>query len=457
MYKKIMIAALAFSVGTICSFNPVFSQSTNNIEKPGQVRLSRNEYSQNLQGFWLGLSIANWTGLMTESDRVDYPFYTDADWTENGVPLVTDLYGQDSDILSYVFVNEGEAWGSDDDSDFEYMYQHLMYEHETSLLTAEQIRAGWLKHIYSNEDAPHYPKGSDHRENFLWVSNEKAYYLMKDQALVPPETSEPENNELYMRIDAQLTTEIFGLFAPARPDVALKLSHLPIRVTAYGEAEWISEFYVIMHSLASVVDKSLSMKEQTTWLAEMARKRLPENSYSAKMYDFVKSAYDANLDKDNWEHTRDAVYTRYQIGNGDGYQFESPYDGGINFAASLVSLFYGEGDLLKTIRVGSLAGWDSDNPTATWGGLLGFMLGKEGIESAFGQFSLSEAFRITRTRRNFPDRTPDHIGEDTFPLMGERGIQVIDRVVTEQMGGMVDESGDNWLIPAYSLDQISAP
>ena len=280
---------------------------------------------------------------------------------------------------------------------------------------------------------------------------------MKDQALVPPETSDPENNELYMRIDAQLTTEIFGLFAPARPDVALKLAHLPIRVTAYGEAEWISEFYVIMHSLASVVDKSLSMKEQTRWLAEMARKRLPENSYSAKMYDFVKSAYDANSDKDNWEHTRDAVYTRYQIGDGDGYQFESAYDGGINFAASLVSLFYGEGDLLKTIRVGSLAGWDSDNPTATWGGLLGFMLGKEGIESAFGQPSLSEAYRITRTRRNFPDRTPNQVGEDTFPLMGDRGIQVIDRVVTEQMGGMLDASGDNWLIPAYSLDQISPP
>jgi|TARA_B110000495_G_C23009545_1_gene596949 hypothetical protein len=456
MYKKIMMVALAFSVGTIFSFSKVLAQSNNNIEKPAQVQLSRNEYSQNLQGFWLGLSIANWTGLLTESDRLDYPFYTDADWTENGVPLVKDLYGQDSDILSYVFVHEEEAWGSDDDSDFEYLYQHLMYEHETSLLTPEQIRAGWLKHIYSNEDAP-IPNGSTRPQNFLWVSNEKAYYLMKDQALVPPETSDPENNELYMRIDAQLTTEIFGLFAPARPDVALKLAHLPIRVTAYGEAEWISEFYVIMHSLASVVDKSLSMKEQTRWLAEMARKRLPENSYSAKMYDFVKSAYDANSDKDNWEHTRDAVYTRYQIGDGDGYQFESAYDGGINFAASLVSLFYGEGDLLKTIRVGSLAGWDSDNPTATWGGLLGFMLGKEGIESAFGQPSLSEAYRITRTRRNFPDRTPNQIGEDTFPLMGDRGIQVIDRVVTEQMGGMLDASGDNWLIPAYSLDQISPP
>ena len=121
MYKKIMMVALAFSVGTIFSFSKVLAQSNNNIEKPAQVQLSRNEYSQNLQGFWLGLSIANWTGLLTESDRLDYPFYTDADWTENGVPLVKDLAGQDSDILSYVFVHEEEAWGSDDDSDFEYL------------------------------------------------------------------------------------------------------------------------------------------------------------------------------------------------------------------------------------------------------------------------------------------------------------------------------------------------
>ena len=52
-------------------------------------------------------------------------------------------------------------------------------------------------------------------------------------------------------------------------------------------------------------------------------------------------------------------------------------------AASLVSLFYGEGDLKETIKIGVLSGWDSDNPTATWGGLLGFMYGKEGVEKTF--------------------------------------------------------------------------
>jgi len=50
--------------------------------------------------------------------------------------------------------------------------------------------------------------------------------------MLPPETSEPDNNRNYEMIDAQLTTEIFGFFAPTRPDVALKMAHLPIRVTA---------------------------------------------------------------------------------------------------------------------------------------------------------------------------------------------------------------------------------
>lgn len=31
----------------------------------------------------------------------------------------------------------------------------------------------------------------------------------------------------------------------------------------------------------------------------------------------------------------------------------------------MISLFYGEGDIKETIKIGALAGWDSDNPTAT--------------------------------------------------------------------------------------------
>ena len=38
---------------------------------------------------------------------------------------------------------------------------------------------------------------------------------------------------------------------------------------------------------------------------------------------------------------------------------------GINFAASIVSLLYGEGDYQETVKIATLAGWDSDNPAAT--------------------------------------------------------------------------------------------
>ncbi len=58
------------------------------------------------------------------------------------------------------------------------------------------------------------------------------------EGLVPPATGDPANNPDYEMIDAQLTTEIFGLFAPARPDIALKMAlclfRLPHGKTASG-------------------------------------------------------------------------------------------------------------------------------------------------------------------------------------------------------------------------------
>ena len=332
------------------------------------------------------------------------------------------------------------------------MYQYLHEVHKTSQLTAAQIRDGWLTHIYSEQDAPlfkSFPEAKAIQENFLWESNQQAR-IFKEQGLLPPATSEPENNEKYMMIDAQLTTEFFGLLALIRADVALKISELPIRTSAKYEAQWIAKFYVSIHSLASKVDKSLSLHQQMQWLAEQARMGLPEQSIQAKMYDFIKSSYQKNQHKNDWEHTLDQVYQRYQLNITDGYRYNTPFESGINFAASLVSLvslFYGEGDIVRTIQIGTLAGWDSDNSTATWGGLLGFMLGKREVVKAFKQDNLSHSYWIHRTRRNFPDHTPKQQGEDTFIMVDKRAINVIDRVVVEQRQGKVDLKNNVWLIP----------
>lgn len=403
--------------------------------------ISRAEYKDKLYGFWLGQCIANWTGLVTEMDKIGNigeiktgDFYTREDW---GKPDQPSIWGEGvpSDLsatIDFVFEDEGGVWGADDDTDIEYMYQHLLYTNKTTLLNGEQIREGWLAHIKPEE------------ENYLWVSNQRAFDLMQE-GMVPPSTSNPINNKEFEMIDAQLTTEIFGFFAPARPDIALRIASLPIQTTARFNAQWISEFYVAMYSLAPSVNYSVPMSKNIMAMANEARNVLPQDSYSSKMFDFVKSRYEAGVP---WDQTRDEIYQRYQVEQADGYDITSQnlycngcFAAGINFAASLVSLFYGEGDLIETIKIGALAGWDSDNPTATWGGLLGFILGKEGIEKAFGR-TFADQFNIHRTRKGFPNN-----GIDNFSNMSNNGVFIIDRVIQEEMKGGIDLKKDVWYVP----------
>ena len=416
--------------------------------KPIDRILSRADYKNKLQGFWLGQCIANWTGLVTEMDKIGIPtkdgkgagFYTRKDW---GQPDQPNIWGSNdlSATIDFLYAAQDSIWGADDDTDIEYIYQNLLYNNKTSILSGEQIREGWLRHIKKEE------------ENFLWVSNQTALNLMHE-GVVPPMTGDPATNPDYDMIDAQLTTEIFGFFAPTRPDVALKMAHLPIQTVARKNAEWISEFNVIMYSLAPMADENKSMKENLMWMATEARKRLPNDSYSAKMYDFVLDNYQTGA---TWEEARDALHEKYQIRQEDGYPWATKdevcngcFAAGINFGASIVSLLYGEGDIKETIKIGALAGWDSDNPTATWGGLLGFMLGKDGIEKAFDN-KFANRFNIHRTRVGFPNN-----GIDTFEDMAKMGIYVIDRVVQEQMSGGVNLEKDVWYIPNVDLNILPA-
>jgi len=416
--------------------------------KTTDLKLSRTDYANRLYGFWLAQCIANWTGLVTEMDKIGIAtkdgkgegFYTREDWGKADQP---NLWGSNnySETIDFLFADQDSIWGADDDTDIEYIYQNLLYKNKSSILTGEQIREGWLKHIKPEE------------ENFLWVSNQRALDLMKE-GVVPPKTSDPDLNPDYEMIDAQLTTEIFGFFAPGRPDIALKMAKLPIQTSARENAEWIAEFYVIMYSLAPVADKSKSLKENLEWMAAEARKRLPNDSYSAKMYDFVRDQYKSGV---TWEAARDALHEKYQLGQEDGYLWATKdtscsgcFAAGINFGASIVSLLYGEGDLKETIKIGALAGWDSDNPTATWGGLLGFMLGKDGVEQAFER-KFADKFNIHRTRVGFPNN-----GIDNFAAMAKIGVYIIDRAVQEQMEGGVSLEDDVWHIPTMKGDIIPA-
>ena len=407
--------------------------------KKNENVISVIQYKEKMKGFWLGQCIANMTGLVTEMDKIGNigdiktgEFYTSDDWGKLDQPSIFDPSkpSELSKNIDFVFEQDG-VWPADDDTDIEYMYQELLYTNKTAFLTPYQIKNGWQKHIRLEE------------ENFLWVSNQRAFDLM-NEGILPPETSNPKLNEHYDMIDAQLTTEIFGLLSPSRPDIALKMANLPTLTTARNNAKWISDFYISMHSLAYNIDYSNDIKNEIFSLAENSRYLLPDSSYSSKMYDFVKKQYDSGI---SWEEARDKIYYRYQVNEEDGYDITSRnlycngcFAAGINFAASLISLFWGEGDLKKTIKIGTLMGWDSDNPTSTWGGLIGFIMGKKGIEEEFGKIFSNEYF-IHRTRQNFKNPT------DNFDNMAEKGIKIISRLVINELGGSYDIDNQMWYIP----------
>ena len=420
------------------------SHSLNDLDKNMRI-ISIPEYKDQLKGFWLGQCIANMTGLVTEMDKIGNigeiktgKFYTSNDWGKLDEPNIfsTNQISEYSETIDFVFEQDG-VWPADDDTDIEYMYQDLLLKNKTSFLTPTQIRSGWIKHIKIEE------------ENFLWVSNQKAFDLMKEGVL-PPETSDPNLNEHYEMIDAQLTTEIFGFLAPSRPDIALKMAELPILTTARYDAKWISQFYVSMYSLATTIDTKKDIKYNILTIADKSRYLLPETSYSSKMYDYVKGQY---LEGKSWEEARDNVYERYQVESKDGYNITSKklycngcFAAGINFAASLISLFWGEGNLKRTIKIGTLTGWDSDNPTSTWGGLIGFIIGKKGVEKEFNR-KFSEKYFIHRTRQNFDYEVDD------FDNMANNAIKIITNMVKNEINGRFDQENQLWYIP--QVDQIN--
>ncbi len=420
------------------------SHSLNDLDKNMRI-ISIPEYKDQLKGFWLGQCIANMTGLVTEMDKIGNigeiktgEFYTSNDWGKLDEPNIfsPNQISEYSETIDFVFEQDG-VWPADDDTDIEYMYQDLLLKNKTSFLTPTQIRSGWMKHIKIEE------------ENFLWVSNQKAFDLMKEGVL-PPETSDPNLNEHYEMIDAQLTTEIFGFLAPSRPDIALKMAELPILTTARYDAKWISQFYVSMYSLATTIDTKKDIKYNILTIADKSRYLLPETSYSSKMYDYVKGQY---LEGKSWEEARDNVYERYQVESKDGYNITSKklycngcFAAGINFAASLISLFWGEGNLKRTIKIGTLTGWDSDNPTSTWGGLIGFIIGKKGVEKEFNR-KFSEKYFIHRTRQNFD------YDVDDFDNMANNAIKIITNMVKNEINGRFDQENQLWYIP--QVDQIN--
>lgn len=393
----------------------------------GQSRsIDRAEYAGRLHGMWLGECIANWTGLQTEGVRTAPPFFTDSDW--GTIPP-----GYTNPITYRLNMS---PWWADDDTDVEYVYLHLMStqlgQAGPLLLSPQRIADGWRLHM---------------DPAFIWVSNYAAWQLM-GRGVRPPATGLPAANPYSAYIDAQLTTEFFGAICPGLPDQTLILADLPIRATSHGFATHAAQVFALLYSLAADCPPGLSGRDRALWLVDEAAKWIPPTSKSADIISFVRADFLASPDPDDWESTRDKIADRYMIhAAANGFQYLNWFESSVNFACGIMCLLYGECDYKKTIRIGTLSGWDSDNCTATMGGLLGLMLGYDQLVAQFPGFTPDDRFWIDRTRNNLPDYLPaDPAADDTLSMMAARMIPLVDAAVY-RAGGRVDMVTNHWILP----------
>lgn len=397
---------------------PLLALATARAQGPRLIR--EDVHADRLRAMWLGECIANWTGLRTEGLRKEPPFFTDADWGTN----------PGKGILEFVI--DQDPWLADDDTDVEYVYLHLLAQAGAPSLTPEQVRDGWLAHM---------------DPDFIWVSNLRAWGLM-GRGVTPPATGMGTANVQWLKIDAQLTTEFFGAFCPGLPEVALRLAELPIRTTSAGHASHAAQFYTVLYSLAPQVDPALPGRDRAIWLTKQARRWVPDTSKAADVIDFVLADFLDNPDANDWERTRDRVYERYQLNAGaNGFLYRGWTESSVNLACGVIALLYGQGDFKRTIQIGTLSGWDSDNGTATMGGLLGLLLGYEALAAEFPGHPFSDRYDIDRTRQNLPDHLPDDpLAQDTFSMMAGRTLPLC-RAAIAASGGPIDEVDGLWLLP----------
>ena len=297
---------------------------TTEVATPAETRsIAVTTYFDKLHGAWQATMVANHTGLVHEGKYLQAP--------------------SPAESIELVLLDE---WSTDDDTSVEWVDLHIMETHGLDP-SYEEIRDEWVAHL----------------NNDIWVSALKARQLM-DEGVIPPQTSDPNlNPEGVWSIGAQLQTELFGLIAPGLPNEASQRAIYFARVTNSGLAVEVSAFYTNMYANAF-------FESDIPTLINIAQ---AEFALDSQVYQIVANIQQWHQQHpDDWRMTRDLIRDRYD---------DDPmwWAAKVNFASTIMSLLYGEGDIMKTLTIAALAGWDADNNMTTSAGLLGIILGFDNL------------------------------------------------------------------------------
>jgi hypothetical protein len=208
--------------------------------------------------------------------------------------------------------------------------------------------------------------GEQWKENSCgsWGSSEQTRLLL-NKGIVPPETGSPRYNKLWFSIGPQFSADVYGALAPAQPNVAAKMAREYGHINGYAEGVDGAVF------MAGMVSLGFSEKDPHTIVRKAAQLIHPSSPYRQCLDLVISMADQGKTSREIFDAVEDRWHIEYPATN------NAVPNGGI----VATSLWFGEGDFLKTVNLayGAADFTDADCNAANAAAVIGAMKGMKAI------------------------------------------------------------------------------
>jgi hypothetical protein len=209
----------------------------------------------------------------------------------------------------------------------------------------------------------------------LWHANQAARYNVLN-GLMPPDSGHWLNTPHAEDIDFQIEADFAGLMSPGMVNAAAEISDRVGHIMNYGDGWYGGVYIAAMYSLAFVT-------ADVERVVVEALNVLPAESSFARCIRDVIACYRA--DPADWKKAWFEVERKWaeDVGCPDFVFDPGNIDARVNGAYVVIGLLYGRGDFGRTLQIAARCGQDSDCNPASAGGILGTLLGYDGIPAVW--------------------------------------------------------------------------
>lgn len=220
--------------------------------------------------------------------------------------------------------------------------------------------------------ADDYAKVYRESDFMLWHANGQARQNILE-GIAPEVSGHPFYNPHADDIDFQIECDFIGLMCPALPQEAQRISDKVGHLMNYGEGYYAGVFLAALYAAAFI-------ETDTVTMIRMAMKAIPEDSDYAAMINNLLGWYEEC--PDDWRSTWQKLEDRWNFDLCPWAKTERGrfnIQGHFNGTYILMGVLYGKGDYLESIRICSRCGQDTDSNVGNCGGILGTLIGYDGL------------------------------------------------------------------------------